>query len=126
LLAPDAEDVEHFEKLAHRYEGDMKEAKEDAESYELAVRAHEDASEWYERAQLGAEIGVVVASVALLLSSRRIWYVSLVVGALAIAIIGRTAWTRHSAMIVAEKAIEDAKQHDARMEENEGSAGTKQ
>src|SRR4029079_17894052 len=56
LLAPDRSDVLTFENLAKRFAVDVKEAKEDAEAYEGAVRTHERASELYERAQLAAEI----------------------------------------------------------------------
>src|SRR5262249_26019144 len=63
LLTPDPEEKERFRKLALRYKHDMAEAKEDAEAYDLKIKAHEEGAEGYERAQLCAEIGIVVASV---------------------------------------------------------------
>jgi len=78
VLTPDPEDEQHLHNLAKRYEHDAKEAREDAECYDDKIEAHFYAAEWYERAQLAAEIGIVIASVALLLASRTIWYVALV------------------------------------------------
>jgi len=113
VLAPDPEDITHFKGLAHTYKQDMADAKEDAEAYEGAIRAHSGAAEWYERAQLASEIGIVVASVALLLSSRRTWALSLTAGALGFVIIGVTAFTEHRTLDEAEKKIAFALQHEA-------------
>ena len=67
VLTPDPEDEAHLKNMANRFTHDAKEAKEDAECYDDKIEANFDAAEWYERAQLAAEIGIVVASVALLL-----------------------------------------------------------
>jgi hypothetical protein len=90
LLTPDADVIRDFGKVAKTYERDMKEAKEDADSYDKMIEARQDAAEGYERALLAAEIGIVIASVALLLSNRLVWGVSLV---LAIACIGTAGYT---------------------------------
>jgi hypothetical protein len=119
LLAPDPEDIKHFEFLSKRYQQDVKEAKEDAEAYEGAVQAHESAAEWYERAQLAAEIGIVVASVALMLSSRPIWVISIVAMVGSLGTIGYTAWSTHGKMVVAEQKIEDAAKREAALEEED-------
>jgi len=119
LLAPDKEDISHFKKLAARYEHDVKEAKEDAEAYEGAVQAHQRGAEFYERAQLAAEIGIVVASVALLLSSVRLWLVSVLCGVLGLSVIGYTYATTHEALAQAEKKIEEAAKREAEMEKDD-------
>lgn len=79
-LTPDKEDEDRLHGLAGKYKHDMAEAKEDAESYEDVIHAHHAASEWYERAQLFAEVGIVIASIALLLSSRKVWSISILSG----------------------------------------------
>jgi Domain of unknown function (DUF4337) len=80
LLTPDPEEVHRFQALARKYERDMKDAKEDAEAYDGAIEAHQEAAEWYEWAQLAAEVGIVVASIALLLSNRAIWIAAVALG----------------------------------------------
>src|SRR5215472_10311633 len=40
LLTPDQDDIKHFEHMEKVYANDVKEAKEDAEAYELSVKAH--------------------------------------------------------------------------------------
>lgn len=121
LLTPDQNDIKHFRKLAKVYENDVKEAKEDAEAYELSVKAHQRASELYERAQLSAEIGIVIASVALLLASRKVWYIALVCGAIGASTIAYTAITTHQLTGAAEAAIEEAAKREAVMETAEDS-----
>jgi hypothetical protein len=123
VLTPDPEDEKHLQGLARRYEHDMKEAKEDAECYDGKIKAHFDAAEWYERAQLCAEIGIVVASVALLLGSRLIWYVALVFGLGSTGIIVRTYGHTRSALEVAEHKIEEAQKRTAEIEGDEDGDG---
>jgi hypothetical protein len=119
LLSPDGSDILHFENLAKRFTVDVKEAKEDAEAYEGAVRTHERASELYERAQLAAEIGIVVASVALLMASRKVWAISVISGALGLATVGYTAYTTHEGLAAAEAKIEEASKREASMEKED-------
>jgi hypothetical protein len=108
LLTPDPEELVRFKKLASKYELDMKEAKEDAEAYDGRIEAHQEAAEWYERAQLAAEIGIVIASVALLMASRKVWTISVALG-LTCAVIGTfTAVHTHSALVTADAKIEAA------------------
>jgi hypothetical protein len=90
LLTPDHAVIVNFAKTARTYERDMKEAKEDADSYDKMIEARQDAAEGYERALLAAEIGIVIASVALLLANRMVWGISLF---LAIACVGTAGYT---------------------------------
>jgi hypothetical protein len=119
VLTPDPEDEQHLKTLAKRYEHDAKEAREDAECYDDKIAAHFEAAEWYERAQLAAEIGIVVASVALLLGSRRIWYVALLFGFAGATIIARTATHTHGMLEHAEQKIAEAQKREAFIEKEE-------
>jgi hypothetical protein len=126
VLTPDPEDETHFQALARRFAHDTAEAKEDAECYEDKIRTYSDASEWYERAQLCAEIGIVIASVALLLGSRMIWYAALVFGIGCAGIIGRTQMHTSAALDRAEKKIVEAQKRTEEIEQGEGEHGEKQ
>ena len=116
VLTPDPEDEQHLQGLAKRYEHDMKEAQEDAECYDDKIEAHFFASEWYERAQLAAEIGIVIASVALLLSSRLVWYVSLVFAVGGAGIVARTYVHTTSMVTAAEHKIAEAQKRTVYVE----------
>jgi hypothetical protein len=120
VLTPDPEDEAHLANLAKRYAHDTKEAKEDAECYDEKIAAHFDAAEWYERAQLAAEIGIVIASVALLLSSRAIWIISLVFAIGGAGVIVRTFVHTHGMLEAAEKKIEEAQKKEAYIEDDDG------
>jgi hypothetical protein len=120
VLTPDPEDEAHLNNLAKRYAHDTKEAKEDAECYDDKIAAHFDAAEWYERAQLGAEIGIVIASVALLLSSRGIWFISLFFAIGGAGIIVRTFVHTHGMLESAERKIEEAQKKEAYIEDDDG------
>ncbi len=108
ILSPDKEDEDHFASLRLAYKHDMAEAKEDAEAFDGAIEAHQEAAEWYERAQLCAEIGIVIASIALLLGNRAVWLVAVVIGAAGAVIIAMTAMQTGQKLALAEKKIEDA------------------
>ncbi len=119
LLTPDAEEVTRLRKLAKRYERDMKEAREDAEAYDLKIEAHREGAEGYERAQLAAEIGIVVASVALLMGSRRIWLIALLFGALCFGQGGVTFARTASRLGAADAKIAAAAKNAIELEEED-------
>jgi hypothetical protein len=121
VLSPDPEDEAHLKGIARRYAHDMKEAKEDAECYDDKIKAHFESAEWYERGQLCAEIGIVVASVALLLSSRKVWFVALLFGAASAGVILRTYLHTSSVLEAADQKIALAQQ---RTDEIEGADET--
>ena len=54
------------------------------------MEGHFDAAEGYERAQLIAEIGIVLASLAVLLSSRPAWMLSVILSVICVVQLGRT------------------------------------
>jgi len=108
ILTPDREDEERILSIGNKYKHDMAEAKEDAEAYELSIETHHHASEWYERAQLCAEIGIVIASIALLLSNRLAWAIAVVIGLAGGSIVGYTVVHTHAQMKTADAKIEEA------------------
>jgi hypothetical protein len=122
LLTPDPEELTRFKKLARAYDKDHREAKEDAEAYDGKIEAHQEAAEHYEWAQLAAEVGIVVASIALLLSSRGIWFVSLVLGALCTGTLGVTYMQTRAAVEAAENKIKAAADNEQKLETDDDDA----
>jgi hypothetical protein len=116
LLTPDPEELTRFKKLARTYDRDHREAKEDAEAYDSKIEAHQEAAEHYEWAQLAAEVGIVVASIALLLSSRALWFVSLALGLLCTGTLGVTFMQTRAAVAAAEHRIVAAAQSEQKLE----------
>jgi uncharacterized membrane protein (DUF106 family) len=119
LLTPDKKVIVEFNKVAKVYERDMKEAKEDAEAYDKMIEARQEAAEGYERALLAAEIGIVIASVALLLSNRMVWGISLVLAALSLGKVGVTYRHTQSAVAEAEKKIDAAAKNVLELEKDD-------
>ncbi len=119
ILSPDKEDEDHFAKLRDTYKRDMAEAKEDAEAYDGAIEAHQEAAEWYERAQLCAEIGIVIASIALLLANKKAWAVAVTIGSAGAIIIVMTFMRTNTALAAADKKIEDAQKNTASLDEDD-------
>ena len=92
-----------------RYAGESKAARSWVEAYEPAVAAHTLAQEEYELAQLAAEFGIVIASIALLLRSRVPWILSLLLGITAMGIFVKTYRHVHHELHAAEHQIEETK-----------------
>jgi Domain of unknown function (DUF4337) len=82
--------VPRFIKLADDYSKERNLAKTWADTYKPLVEGHFDAAEGYERAQLIAEIGIVLASLAVLLSSRPAWMLSVIMAVICVIQLGRT------------------------------------
>jgi hypothetical protein len=87
---PDKKDLAFMADTVDRYLKESAVAKEWVESYEPAIKAHVHGQEHYELGQLLAEIGIVVASVALLLKRKVAWFGALALG---LGAVGVTAWT---------------------------------
>ena len=108
--------VTRFVQLASDYSSERAVTKKWADSYKPLVDAHFEGAEGYERAQLIAEFGIVLASLAVLLGSRPVWLVSVV---FAVWCIGQLVWvSAHTKRIVqanigfvqeAEKAYEEVR-----------------
>lgn len=77
-------------RLYSDYSKERKFSKDWADSYGPLVQAHFEGAEGYEHAQLIAEIGIVLASLGVLLNSRASWLLSIVLAVVCIAQLGRT------------------------------------
>jgi hypothetical protein len=93
-----------------------------AESYEPAVEAHAKAAEHYEWRQLCAEIGIVVASVALLLANRKMWFASVLLGVGGAVTLAWTFTTTHGHLKHAKEEIERAKAEVEHVRKSHGKA----
>lgn len=82
-------------RLYSDYSKERKYSKEWSDSYTPLVQAHFEGAEGYEHAQLIAEIGIVLASLGVLLGSRSAWMVSIVLAVVCVVQIGRTALATH-------------------------------
>jgi hypothetical protein len=110
ILQPKRSDMERTLDAAKRYAEHVEGAKKWAEAYEPAIEAHSEASEHYEWAQLCAEIGIVIASVALLLANRKAWMLSVVLGTACASLLVWTVVTTHAHLAHAEEGIHKAKE----------------
>lgn len=96
ILAPDEKDAKRLVVLARKYDREVEAGRAWTESYDESIEAHVEGAEHYEHAQLAAEIGIVIASIALLLQSRKTWAVSLLLGALSMGGVGLTYAKTHA------------------------------
>jgi hypothetical protein len=88
--------VQRFVELASDYSDERGLSKKWADSYAPLVEAHFDAAEGYERAQLVAEIAIVLASLGVLLASRTAWLLSVLLSTGCVIQVARTYLpTRH-------------------------------
>src|SRR6266849_6049962 len=80
--------VKTFIKLSNDYTRERDLAGDWAKTYEPLVEAHFDAAESYERGQLIAEIGIVLASLAVLLVNRLAWLLSVLLSVVTVVQLG--------------------------------------
>lgn len=106
---PSQTDLREFVAKIRSLEQEQHAAKEWTESYDLAVAAHSHGAEHYEWAQLAAEIGIVVASIALLFMNRGAWLVSVGLGVATVALIGMTYATVSKQLHAGEVKIEESR-----------------
>ena len=104
----DKHDVLAMADTVDRYLAESGLAKEWSASFDASVQAHVQAQESYETAQLFAEIGIVLASVALLMRRRVLWFVALALGLSSIVLVGKTYWHTKQVVSVAERHTEEA------------------
>jgi hypothetical protein len=117
--------MRRFLQLYLDYSKEERFSKAWADSYEPLTSAHFEAAEGYEKAQLVAEIAIILASLGVLLANRTAWLVSIAVAALCVVQLGRTSVkTRqvvhqtHTAIAQAEEAYQQLrKQHAAANED---------
>lgn len=108
---PTHEDLAGFATLIRSLDTEKEASLEWSESYEPAIKIHGMAAEHYEWAQLACEIGIVVASIALLFMSRPAWMAALVLCLIAVSIVGFTFASVTSQLYSAEEKIHGAAQH---------------
>ena len=73
-----------------RYLAEAEAGREWTESFDEVIKIHEEAQEEFEHGLLAAEIGIIIASIALLLRRRSVWLVSLALGGLCIFLMATT------------------------------------
>jgi hypothetical protein len=115
-VTPAKDDVERFLKLIGRIREETGAAREWSESYHDAVGVHTSTAQRFEIALLCAEIGIVIASVGLLLS-RRVHFargalaIAVTLGVLSIGIAGVTKMVNTHTLHDAEQKIRAAEDH---------------
>jgi len=107
-LKPRGEDMLKLARTCERYLGEAEAAKEWVESFDPAIKAHAVGQEDYELAQLAAEIGIVIASIALLLRRKLPWFIALALGIAAVGIVAVTYVSTGKSVHSAEAKIEEA------------------
>lgn len=94
-----------FLRLYTDYSKERALSKDWSDSYDPMVQAHFEGSEGYEHAQLIAEIGIVLASLGVLLNSRASWLVSVVLAVVCVVQVGRTALHARHEITEAEEHV---------------------
>ena len=94
--ANNATDMLAMANAADRYLGEETVAHQWVDAFDPMIEALAESQEHYERAQLAAEFGIVIASIALLLKRREPWFLAMALGVLAVVLLAMT-WnhTRH-------------------------------
>jgi len=115
-VTPTKADVERFLALVSRTRDEAGAAHEWSESYTGMIRAHENIATYFELALLGSEIGIVIASVGLLLSKRQRFartalITAAALGVASLSIAGGSKMFNTPLLHAAEKNIEHAKVH---------------
>jgi hypothetical protein len=105
VLSPDHDDGLHFAHIIHGYEEERAAAARWAEAYDASIDAHFQAGERFDRVQLVAEIGVVVASLGLLLSSRALWAAALAAAVVCGGATATVAWVSSRSVRAAEARV---------------------
>jgi uncharacterized protein DUF4337 len=83
-------ELKRFLRLSLDYSRERDFAKAWVDTYQPAVKAHFDAAQGHDNAQLFAEIGIVVASLAILLSNRLAWIRSILLAVICIGMLTLT------------------------------------
>ncbi len=123
-VIPTPDDVQRFLALLDRTRLQVEAAKHWSESYRDAVEAHKDTAEHFEYALLSAEIGIVIASVGLLLAkqlrmARAAWGAAVVLGLLSLGIAGTTFVVNKRTLVAAEQKIGTSEHHFTSMNTEE-------
>ncbi len=104
----------HFADNIHDNEKEEKAAEKWAESYEDAIKVHSNTAERFEMALVCTEIGIVIASVGLLLVKkvwlgRTLWVTAVVLGVISMSVAGGTYVQNTKNLHAAEEKIKVSK-----------------
>jgi len=108
LSKQDSATLDRLIGLYSKYFADKEANKAWVSAFHPLIEAHFVAAEQFEHAQLVAEIGIVVASIALLMSNRLYWFVSLVLGGVSVALVVTTYTGVTKSVYQSEHQIEEA------------------
>jgi hypothetical protein len=123
-VTPTEGDVMRFLALIDRIREEADAAKEWSHSYHDAVEVHAHTAEHFEIAMLAAEIGIVIASVGLLLSRQVrfamvLWIISVVLGATSLGVAAASKIHNSRVLHAAEEKIEKSDHHYKGMNKDE-------
>jgi hypothetical protein len=107
IVTPNKKDAALLAGTVDRYKTEAEAATHWVDAFNPAIRAHSAAQERFELAQLLAEIGIVIASVALLVKRRLPWFGSLVLGAASLVYVATTLAGTGHVVHEAEAKIEE-------------------
>ena len=107
--AVNRQDVLMMAQTVNRYLGEAALAKDYTNSYDKLIQAHMDGQEEYELGLLLAEIGIVIASISLLMKRREPWYIAMVLGVAAMFIVGKTKVHVNHEVHASEQLVATAK-----------------
>jgi hypothetical protein len=102
-------DLVAMAKTVRRYLRESELAREWVETYDPVIKSHIEAGEHYELGQLLAEIGIVIASISLLLHRKAIWILAMAFGAGAALTLALTYSHTHNVVVALEQKIENAR-----------------
>jgi hypothetical protein len=103
-----AKDMLGMAGSAERYVKEAAVAKSWVDAFDPMIEAISESQEHYERAQLAAEFGIVIASIALLLKRREPWFLAMALGLLSVALLAMTYHHTHDTVHDAKAKIDVA------------------
>jgi hypothetical protein len=123
-VTPTREDVLRFIKIIRRHQREVEAAKEAADSYDPAIKVHDLTAGRFEISQVAAEIGIVIASVGLLLANQKwfargAWFTAMLLGALSLTIAAGTKIVNSRTLEGAEEKIVETGRQFAEMTKDE-------
>ena len=107
-VTPARDDLDRFAWMVMKFSDQTEAAKQWAESYDDTIEAHRQGAEHFEWGQLCAELGIVVASIAMLFQSRKVWCLAALLGIGGLVIIAWTYMDVSQRLLISEKKSVDA------------------
>jgi len=104
----DAKEMVELAKTIRRYYNESQAAGQWAESYTPAIHVHLESQGYYDWGVFCGEIGIVIASVSLLLQRRIVWYLAIALGVASIAVLIFTYVRTEPAVRAAEERTAEA------------------